>query len=439
MKCPKCESTSYRKNGHRNGKQNYLCKNCRRQFLEPSSSEQNVESHSSNGHPQISVTETTELTLVKQVVAETATDKSLKLSVTAEELLQTLLSDGWLESSAFKQFIQKIQQITKLSAKRAPGISILLLDAENLKIDINTEIFLADLSKYEIQAKIAFANWKNPTMGKQDAELYKRGYQLVHVPGGKNSADAKMIALGSSILRQYRTVKEVFICSSDGILTHLCNQLQNQGLTVYWVRRQNHNLQVENRNTGSVKDYSLTMEQEIPAFEEFVQKIEELLKAERESITERLSKFTSVATLLQERCNLTLNPNPSSSSVTQEDVSITPIEAASTQPRSGKENASSNIYNAKIFTPDPTSINSTEVLQKILIAIIKNMTVESKGDYVSVTKLKTQFKTQCKENADLIVKKLEPNSSLIKFFRSRPTLFNLALVGKEYEVKILVG
>ena len=152
-----------------------------------------------------------------------------------------------------------------------------------------------------------------------------------------------------------------------------------------------------------------------------------------------MSKFTTVATLLQERCNLTLNPNPSSLSVTQEDVSITHIEAASTQPRSGKENASSNISNAKIFTPDLTSINSTEVLQKILIAIIKNMTVESKGDYVSVTKLKTQFKTQCKENADLIVKKLEPNSSLIKFFRSRPTLFNLALVGKEYEVKILVG
>ena len=437
MKCPKCESTSCRKNGHHNGKQNYLCKNCRRQFLEPSSSEQNVESHSSNGHPQISVAETTELTLVKQVVAETETAKSLKLSITAEELLQTLLSDGWLESSACKQFIQKIQQITKLSAKPAPGISVLLLDAENLKIDIYTETFLADLSNYALQAKIAFANWKNPNMGKQDVELYERGYQLVHVPGGKDSADAKMIALGSSILRQYRTVKEVFICSSDGILTHLCNQLQNQGLTVYWVRRQNHNLKVENRNTGSVNHYSLAMEKEIPAFEDFVQQIEEILKAERESITERLSKFTTVATLFQERCNLTLSPDRSRP-VTQEDLSITSIEAASTQPLSGKEKASSDISDAKIFTPDAASINSTEVLEKILVTIIKNMTVESKRDYVSVTKLKTRFKTQCKETADLIVKKVQPNSSLIKFLRSRPTLFNLALVGTEYEVKVLV-
>ncbi|WP_442949455.1 IS1/IS1595 family N-terminal zinc-binding domain-containing protein [Nostoc sp.] len=28
MKCPRCESTLYGKNGRRNDKQNYLCKNC---------------------------------------------------------------------------------------------------------------------------------------------------------------------------------------------------------------------------------------------------------------------------------------------------------------------------------------------------------------------------------------------------------------------------
>lgn len=34
MKCPKCGSEQIRKNGHRSGKQNYLCKNCGRQFVE---------------------------------------------------------------------------------------------------------------------------------------------------------------------------------------------------------------------------------------------------------------------------------------------------------------------------------------------------------------------------------------------------------------------
>jgi transposase-like protein len=34
MKCPKCESTQISKNGHHRGKQNYICKQCGRQFVE---------------------------------------------------------------------------------------------------------------------------------------------------------------------------------------------------------------------------------------------------------------------------------------------------------------------------------------------------------------------------------------------------------------------
>ncbi|MBC6480315.1 MAG: IS1 family transposase [Hormoscilla sp. GM7CHS1pb] len=34
MKCPRCGSENINKNGHRRGKQNLICKDCRRQFLE---------------------------------------------------------------------------------------------------------------------------------------------------------------------------------------------------------------------------------------------------------------------------------------------------------------------------------------------------------------------------------------------------------------------
>jgi transposase-like protein len=34
MQCPECESTHTRKNGHRRGKQNYICVGCGRQFIE---------------------------------------------------------------------------------------------------------------------------------------------------------------------------------------------------------------------------------------------------------------------------------------------------------------------------------------------------------------------------------------------------------------------
>ncbi len=32
--CPNCQSTHINKNGHKRGKQNYICKNCGRQFIE---------------------------------------------------------------------------------------------------------------------------------------------------------------------------------------------------------------------------------------------------------------------------------------------------------------------------------------------------------------------------------------------------------------------
>ncbi|MCA1995399.1 MAG: NYN domain-containing protein, partial [Coleofasciculus sp. S288] len=200
-------------------------------------------------------------------------------------------------------------------AQFPPGIAILLLDAENLKLDTNAEKFLAELCHYQLQVKIAFANWRNPTIGKQDAELYERGYQLLHAPGGKNSADAQMIVLGASISRHYPNAREVFVCSSDWLLTNLCNELQNQGLTVYRVRRHNSTLSVENRNTQESKHYSLALGTEIPSIEELAQKIEELLKLEHELIHERIARVSAIANLFQERQRLTLNGTHASASL----------------------------------------------------------------------------------------------------------------------------
>ncbi|PHM05572.1 hypothetical protein CK516_40285 [Nostoc sp. 'Peltigera malacea cyanobiont' DB3992] len=205
---------------------------------------------------------------------------------------------------------KKIQQKAEIKYQVETGISLLLLDAENLKLDINSELFLASVCKYTLQFKMAFANWKNPSIGKQDIELYNRGYQLVHVPEGKDSADAKMIAFGACIVRSYPTVKEILVCSSDGILIHLCNELQNQGLIVYWVRRQGQTLHIENRNTGKLTYYSLTMATEVPSLEKVVEQIQDLIKSEHESINARLNSLVAVATLFQEKCDINIKHNP---------------------------------------------------------------------------------------------------------------------------------
>ncbi|MFN6569377.1 NYN domain-containing protein [Dendronalium sp. ChiSLP03b] len=120
------------------------------------------------------------------------------------------------------------------------GIAVLLLDAENLQLNNDTEKFLKEVCNYPIQVKIAFANWCS--MGKRDIELHGRGYDLIHVPTGRDNADGKMIALGSSIHERYANAKEVLVCSSDKVMTNLCNHLQQNGLIVYQVSKQGEGL-----------------------------------------------------------------------------------------------------------------------------------------------------------------------------------------------------
>ncbi|MBD2194783.1 MULTISPECIES: IS1/IS1595 family N-terminal zinc-binding domain-containing protein [Calothrix] len=423
MKCPRCESTSYRKNGHRNGKQYYLCKNCRKQFLEPvllnTPSPHLLEN--SNGHSKLPVEEAKELSLREDLPAETSTNTSSPSLATslAQELLQTFLSPQFLESAAFEEFIAKIRPNFEIQPQSPTGISLLLLDAENLKIDIAAEEFLASIGNYPLQVKIAFANWKTPSNGKQDTELYERGYQLFHVPDGKDGADAKMIAFGASLLRGYPTVKEIFVCSGDGILTHLCNELQNQGLTVYWVRRQSQTLHIENRNTGKFTFYSVPLATEVPSLAGVVDKIENLIKAEQESISSRLSNLTTIANLFQERCNLEFNHNNSA------------LEVKSTASLD-TEDITGTVNTTTISIP-PQEIASKADLEKLLLEIFQNMQAQSPKSKLSVSKLGTELQKICGQSPNSIMKKLKLGSSFTKFLQSSPH-FTLQLRGREYEV-----
>jgi hypothetical protein len=320
------------------------------------------------------------------------------------------------------------------SAECDRGIAILLLDAENLKLDINTEKFLASLCSYPLQVKIAFANWKNPLGGKLDAELYDRGYELIHVPGGANSADGKMIAFGAAILYRYRDVRQVFVCSSDGLLNHLCNQLQNQGLTVFRVRRQNSVLSVENPLTGDTHHYSCEREMEIPSFEELVNQVAELLKAEHKSIDERIARFSSVAELFQERRTVAFNSTTSPAALSQSvQNEVTPVSEGAL--------ASVAVYqNLPEIIPDLNlnPIESLEALKNILVEIIETAKLELKEDSIPVAIIKKKFLAKYQFQADLIVKQfLGKNSSLIKLFQSESADFKIKLIGSEHQVAIM--
>ncbi|MDZ8259914.1 MAG: NYN domain-containing protein [Nostoc sp. ChiQUE01b] len=370
-----------------------------------------------NGHTKVSTAETTELSLVKNLPEEKITEKSLGSFslILAEQLLQTILSPGWLESAAFSRFIEKIPQKTEIKHRLETGISLLLLDAENLKLDMNSELFLASVCKYPLQFKIAFANWKNPSIGKQDIELYNRGYQLVHVPEGKDSADAKMIAFGACVLRSYPTVKEILVCSSDGILIHLCNELQNQGLIVYWVRRQGQTLHIENRNTGKLTHYSLAMATEVPSLEKVVEQIQDLIKNEQDSINTRLHRLTTIASLFQERSNI----NNKSHLNKPEIEEIIPIIDNSSVQSIQEENS--------------VEISNKKTLDKLLLKIIQDIQTKSPQTKLSVSKLGSELRKITGESPNSIIKKLKLGSNFTKYLKSSP-IFTLKMNGKEYEV-----
>ncbi|BAY77503.1 hypothetical protein NIES25_39650 [Nostoc linckia NIES-25] len=421
MKCPRCESTSYRKNGRRNAKQNYLCKNCGKQFLEPTSPLLETDLiANSNGHSKQTMAEATDIALAKKLPVEEFTQISLSSfsSILAEELQKILLSPDWLESDTFNQFIQKFQQKQQIQNHLETKTSLLLLDAENLKLDINCELFLASICEYPLEVKLAFANWRNPSTGKQDIELYKRGYQLIHVPGGKDSADAKMIGFGASVLRSYPTVKEILVCSGDGILIHLCNELQNQGLIVYWVRRQGQTLQVENRNTGNLTHYSIAMAREIPSLERVVEEIQDLIKNEQNSINTKLQSLATIATLFEERRNLNTNIYQNRPEI--EEV-VSPTDESSTQ--SIKQEEKENFV----------QIADRATLDKFLLKIIRDFQINSPQTKLSVSKLGTEIQKITGESPTSIVKKLKLGSTLTKYLESSPT-FILKPSGKEYEV-----
>ncbi len=387
MKCPRCESDQLRKNGRPNGHQRYLCKACRKQFFEPPG-------------PQ-----------------------SLSRQFTESEL-----------SAAISQ------EIAPATTTESCGIGILLLDAENLKLNVNTEQFLASLCAYPLQVKVAFANWKNPSTGKLDAELYDRGYELIHVPGGANSADGKMIAFGAAILYRYRDVREVFVCSSDGLLNHLCNQLQNQGLTVFRVRRQNSVFSIENCRSGDTRHYSCDREMEIPSFEDLANQVAELLQAEHKSIEDRIARFSRVAQFFKERHTIAFN-SVNSEAITVSDSAKYEFSPVSESPLSAvvvHQNVAQQQDVELVPVVNSHRIDSLDVFQNKIIEIIESAKNELHENTVSLVRIQKDFLDKYKSNADLIVKGfLGKNSSLLKYLQSKSTVFQVKSSGQKHQVAIL--
>jgi hypothetical protein len=119
--------------------------------------------------------------------------------------------------------VKQPEPSTKLKA-------MILLDADQLSLDRETELELEKRTNCKILYRIAFANWKSKN---NDRLLHERHYLLIHLPSGKDKADGGMMIFGSSIQDHYPDVNCLFICSNDQIFVSLAMRVTQLGLQAY--------------------------------------------------------------------------------------------------------------------------------------------------------------------------------------------------------------
>ena len=383
------------------------------------------------------------------------------LLLTAKKYLQILLVPEFINSPQFSKLFAKIQQLaeSKIAAAKsqnsvsskpptptanqiAPlpiGIAILLLDVENLQLNIETEKFLEGICHYPIQIKVAFANWRS--MGKKDAEFHQRGYQLIHVPPGKDSADLKMATVGASIFVHYPTAKEIFVCSSDRALTHLSNTLQAHGLTVFQVRKQTDKIIVLNSKTGQVETHSLITVPEITPLEQLVIQLKELIKKEQQRTSAQWIKLSTIAASFRENHGLILTEviahhligsknrdiflkYPTDfvvhkpSEISQTYVTLFEVKLSPPPPILSKDNLNHN-------EEPPASlidINSLEDLEKALVKIVSDLTENSPHNSVFLSNVGSEFHKQYGKQITQIIKEFNLGRKFPKFLQSCTSL-----------------
>ena len=362
--------------------------------------------------------------------------------------LKTLLSPDFLASPEYPLLFTKLEQLVYSDPsftaysdtlettttpqlhfngglQSSPGIGILLLDAENIQLDQKAEKFLGKIGSYPIQIRVAFANWRS--MGKKDIEFHTRGYQLIHVPPGKDSADLKMATVGSSIFVYYPTAKEVFVCSSDQALTHLCNTLQSHGLTVYQVTKKQSDLFVFHSKTGKMDQFSLLEPPKIPPVDQLIKQLQTLIKDEQKRIKNPWIKISRISALYKEKYHLTLSQVVSAhfSDYKASDIFYKNPKYFGLHQPSEKSNTYVTLFTATAKSPQkplaitpaeanlPT-IQSLEDLEKALVKIMQELS-ESSESCVSLSVLGSYFNRKYGQAITQVIKQFKPGGKLTKF------------------------
>ncbi|NJN13125.1 MAG: NYN domain-containing protein [Richelia sp. SL_2_1] len=295
------------------------------------------------------------------------------------------------------------------------AIAVLLLDVENIQITTETEQILKNICNHPIQIKTAFANWQS--MGKKDIEFHHRGYDLIHVPRGKDNADGKMIAFGSQIDEYYPKVKEVLVCSSDTVMTNLCNHLQQKGLTVYQISQQSSNLTIFNSKTNETTNHTV-----LPSIEKVLSQIKDIIKEQQLQTSNQWIKLTQICKIFKEKYNFGVNKVVSHHlpGKTVKNIFVAQPEFVIYQIPENPE-----VYITLFKTPSEEKPNNQiltfenkSTLEQALMKIITQAVSENPSNYIPIHTVGERFNKQYGKGITKILKELNLSCNFVNFLQS---------------------
>lgn len=354
------------------------------------------------------------------------------------------LNDEKFIDLSIKTYFSKTNSLNKKLIQSTLEFSILLVDIENISLDVVAEDYIKKSCNYPLKHCLAFGNWKK--LGQKDEELHERGYELFHVPQGKNNADHRMTNIGSFICLNYPGIKEIFVCSSDKDLDILCNFLSKKDITVYRVFKEINNLCIKNLKTEEASSFPIISNSKLLKLETFIEELKQIIYQEiiNNENNQQWFKISQISALFYKKHNLSLNqvvdyhfPGKKAKSIFSEykshfvihnlpdtqEMFITLFDIKSiTTPSSSH---SKNISQSK-------STYSKESIEKILLTIVKEEMKKNNSNKVELSKVASRFATDYKISITNALKKAKLPKQYKSFIQSTERLEIIVKGNKQF-------
>ncbi len=363
----------------------------------------------------------------------------IPFSLSDEKIINLLINNYYINTNYYNTG----QKQKKLSLE----FSILLIDIENIFLDTIEEDFIKKSCKYPLKHSLAFGNWKK--LGTKDEDLHERGYELFHVPQGKNNADSRMTNIGSFICLNYPSLKEIFVCSSDHDLNILCDFLSTKDIDVYQVFRKINCLCIKNLKTKEILSYPIIFNSKFSKVETLIQELKQILyqeiissmKANKQQLLFPMSKISA---LFDQKNGLSLNqvvahhfpgqkakyifseykndfvihnsPDSKETFVTLFDISSVSIES------------SNDSKNNEL----PQLIYSKESIEEIIIIIVKQEMKKNNNKKIESEIITTKFYTNYKVPITTVLKEAKLPKKFFSFIQTSNKLEHIIENNKNF-------